>query len=114
MIASAPGAVSQLRGSYGFASVLLRLLEQEKPEYLAVAFDTGKTFRNDLYSAYKATRAKMPDDLRPQVDRIRSLVDAFGVPRLEVEGFEADDVLGSVTCQAVAQGMGVKNHHRRP
>lgn len=95
-------------GSYGFASVLLRLLEQEKPEYLAVAFDTGRTFRNDLYSAYKATRAKMPDDLRPQVDRIRSLVDAFGIPRLEVEGFEADDVLGSVTYQAVAQGMGVK------
>jgi DNA polymerase-1 len=95
-------------GSYGFASVLLRLLEQDKPEYLAVAFDTGKTFRNEIYSAYKATRAKMPDDLRPQVDRIRSLVDAFGIPRLEIEGFEADDVLGSVTSQAVAQGMGVK------
>lgn len=95
-------------GVYGFASVLLRLLEQEKPEYLAVAFDTGKTFRNDLFSGYKATRAKMPDDLRPQIERIRQMVDAFHVPRLEKEGFEADDVLGTIANQAVAQGFGVK------
>lgn len=95
-------------GVYGFASVLLRLLEQEKPEYLAVAFDTGKTFRDDIFPEYKATRAKMPDDLRPQIERIRQLIDAFGIPRLEVEGFEADDVLGSVARQAVEQGFGVK------
>ncbi len=95
-------------GVYGFASVLLRLLEQEKPEYLAVAFDTGKTFRDDLYPDYKATRVKMPDDLRPQIERIRQLIDAFGIPRLEVEGFEADDVLGSVARQAVEKGFGVK------
>ena len=55
-------------GILGFANVMMRLLEQEKPEYLAVAFDTGKTFRNDLFPGYKATRAKMPDDLRPQID----------------------------------------------
>jgi len=73
-------------GIYGFASVLLRLLEQEKPEYLAVAFDTGKTFRNELFPGYKATRAKMPDDLRPQIERIRQMVDAFHFPRLEREG----------------------------
>ena len=95
-------------GIYGFASVLLRLLEQERPEYLAVAFDTGKTFRNELFPAYKATRAKMPDDLRPQIERIRSMVDAFQIPRLEVEGAEADDVLGTVARQAVAHGLGVK------
>ncbi|NPV75582.1 MAG: DNA polymerase I [Anaerolineae bacterium] len=95
-------------GIFGFASVLLRLLEQEKPEYLAVAFDTGKTFRNTLYPDYKATRAKMPDDLRPQIERIRQLVDAFGFPRLEIEGYEADDVLGSITRLAVQQGFGVK------
>lgn len=93
---------------YGFASVLLRLLEQEKPQYLAVAFDTGKTFRNELFPAYKATRAKMPDDLRPQIERIRQMVDAFHVPRLEVEGAEADDILGTIARQAVAQGFGVK------
>lgn len=95
-------------GIYGFANVILRLLEQEKPEYLAVAFDTGKTFRNDLFPAYKATRAKMPDDLRPQIERIRQLVDAFHLPRLEKEGVEADDVLGTIALQAMEQGLGVK------
>lgn len=95
-------------GVLGFASVLLRLLEQEKPEYLAVAFDTGRTFRDQIYAEYKATRAKMPDDLRPQMERIRQLVDAFGFPRLEMEGYEADDVLGSIARQAAAKGLGVK------
>jgi DNA polymerase I len=95
-------------GIYGFANVLMRLLEQEKPEYLAVAFDTGKTFRNDLFAGYKATRAKMPDDLRPQIERIRQMVDAFHLPRLEKEGAEADDVLGTIAVQAVEQGFGVK------
>ncbi|KPL85667.1 DNA polymerase I [Levilinea saccharolytica] len=95
-------------GVLGFASVLLRLLEQDKPEYLAVAFDTGKTFRDELFPAYKATRAKMPDDLRVQMERIRQMVDLFPFPRLEVEGFEADDVLGSVARQAAEQGFGVR------
>ena len=93
---------------YGFANVLMRLLEQEKPEYLAVAFDTGKTFRNELSADYKATRAKMPEDLRPQIERIRQMVDAFHLPRLEQEGVEADDVLGTIAKQAVEQGLGVK------
>ena len=95
-------------GVFGFTSVLLRILEQENPDYLAVAFDTGRTFRDELYSEYKATRAKMPDDLRPQIERIRQLVDAFNIPRLELEGYEADDVLGSVAHQAVEHGLGVK------
>jgi len=95
-------------GIYGFASVLLRILEQERPEYLAVAFDTGKTFRDAIFPAYKATRAKMPDDLSSQIGRIRQMIDAFHFPRLEVEGFEADDVLGTVAKQAVAKGFGVK------
>jgi len=95
-------------GIYGFTSVLLRLLEQEKPEYIAVAFDTGKTFRDEIYPEYKGTREKMPDDLRPQIERIRQLVDAFNFPRLEAEGFEADDVLGSIAYQAVQKGFGVK------
>ncbi len=95
-------------GTYGFARELLRILEQEKPDYLAVAFDTGKTFRDDIYPEYKATRAKMPDDLRPQLERIRQVVDAFNIPRLEMEGYEADDVLGSVANWATKQGLGVK------
>jgi len=95
-------------GVYGFAHELVRILEQEAPEYLAVAFDTGKTFRDEIFPEYKATRAKMPDDLRPQLDRIREMVDAFNIPRLEMEGYEADDVLGSVAKLAAAQGLGVK------
>lgn len=95
-------------GIYGFARELLRILEQEKPEYLAVAFDTGKTFRDNIFPEYKGTRAKMPDDLRAQIERIRQLVDAFNIPRLEMEGYEADDVLGSVALLANEQGLGVK------
>jgi len=95
-------------GIFGFTSVLFRIFEQEKPDYLAVAFDTGKTFRDELFPEYKATRSKMPDDLRPQIERIRQLVDAFNIPRLEMEGYEADDVLGSVARQAAASGLGVK------
>jgi DNA polymerase-1 len=95
-------------GVYGFARELMRIMEQEKPEYMAVAFDTGKTFRHDMYSEYKATRAKMPDDLRPQIERIREMVDIFNLPRLEMEGYEADDVLGSVAKVAAEQGLGVK------
>ena len=95
-------------GIYGFARELMRILEQEKPEYLAVAFDVGKTFRDEIFPEYKGTRAKMPDDLRPQIERIRELVDAFNIPRLEQDGFEADDVLGSVAKIAAEQGLGVK------
>jgi len=94
--------------TYGFTNILLSILDREKPEYLAVAFDTGKTFRNEMFPDYKATRAKMPDELKPQIERIRELVDAFNFPRLEMEGFEADDVLGSIAHKAVAKGMGVK------
>lgn len=95
-------------GIYGFARELLRVLENEKPEYLAVAFDVGKTFRDDIFPEYKGTREKMPDDLRPQIERIRQMVDAFNIPRLEMEGYEADDVLGSIARIAAEQGLGCK------
>ncbi len=94
-------------GTYGFTSVLLSLLELEAPEYLAVSFDTGKTFRDDLYPEYKATRDKMPDDLRLQIERIREVVTAFGIPILEAEGYEADDVLGTVAKQAAHEDVTV-------
>ncbi len=95
-------------GIYGFARELIRIIEQEKPEYIAVAFDVGKTFRDEIFPEYKGTREKMPDDLRPQIGRIREMVDAFNIPRLEMEGFEADDVLGSIARIANEQGLGVK------
>ncbi len=95
-------------GIYGFISVLLRLIEQEKPDYLAVAFDVGKTFRDEIYAEYKGTREKMPDDLRVQINRIRQIVDAFNIPRLELDRYEADDVLGTIARQAEEKGLGVK------
>ncbi len=95
-------------GVFGFTSVLLKILEQDRPDYLVVAFDTGKTFRDDLFPEYKGTRAKMPDDLRSQIERIRQLVDAFNIPRLEMEGYEADDILGSAARKAAADGFTVK------
>ncbi len=96
-------------GVYGFTSILLRIFEQENPDYLAVVFDKGKTFRHEMYEDYKGTRAKMPDDLRTQVERMREIVDAFNIPRLEMENYEADDVLGSVARWASEEkGLGVK------
>lgn len=95
-------------GVFGFTSILLRLLEQDHPDYLAVTFDTGKTFRDKLFPEYKGTRAKMPEDLRPQMERIRQIVDAFNIPRLEMEGYEADDVLGSLSRHLAKAGYGVK------
>ncbi len=95
-------------GAYGFARELIRVLEREKPEYLAVAFDVGRTFRDDIFPEYKATREKMPEELRPQIARIREMVDLFNIPRLEVDGYEADDVLGTVARLAAEQGLGVK------
>jgi len=95
-------------GVFGFASVLLRLLEQDRPDYLAVAFDVGRTFRDEIFPDYKGTREKMPDDLRIQIKRMRELVDAFNIPRLERKGYEADDVLGSVAKAVSKQGVGVK------
>jgi len=94
-------------GTYGFVSVLLRLLEQEKPEYLAVSFDTGKTFRDDIFPEYKGTRQKMPDDLRLQIKRIRQVVQTFGIPILEADGYEADDVLGTIAHKAAEKDIHV-------
>ena len=99
----------QTAGVYGFTSILLRILQQESPDYLAVVFDKGKSFRHELYDDYKGTRAKMPDDLRTQVERMREIVDTFNIPRIELENYEADDVLGSLARWAAQEkGLGVK------
>jgi DNA polymerase-1 len=94
-------------GTYGFTAVLFNILEDKKPDYLAVSFDVGATFRDALFPDYKGTRAKMPDDLHVQIKRIHEIVAAFNIPILEAEGFEADDVLGTVAKQAAAQKVEV-------
>jgi DNA polymerase-1 len=94
--------------TYGFARALLDLLESDPPtEYLAVVFDRGMSGRETVYTEYKSTREKMPPDLIVQMERIRELVRAFNIPILEQEGYEADDVIGSVAKQADALGVDV-------
>jgi DNA polymerase-1 len=93
---------------YGFSTMLLKVLEEEAPEYVAVAFDKpGPTFRHEAFAEYKATRRRMPDDLRPQVALAKEVVDALQLPIFEVAGFEADDVIGALARQAEAEGMDV-------
>ncbi|MDX1414801.1 MAG: DNA polymerase I [Candidatus Promineifilaceae bacterium] len=95
--------------TYGFTRTLLdRLLSEQPPEYFAVSFDLGRTFRDDMFAEYKGTREKMPDELRLQIERIKEVVRAFNIPILELEGFEADDVLGTVARQV--KDHGVKAH----
>jgi len=90
---------------YGFVSMLLAVWRDEKPDYIAVAFDVGKTFRDEMYADYKATRAKMPDELAPQLDRIQQVVQAFNLPVVTAEGFEADDILGTLATRAAREGL---------
>jgi DNA polymerase-1 len=93
--------------TYGFALMLLSVLEEEKPAYVIVTFDKGPSFRVEAYEAYKAHREKMPDEMRAQMSRIRELVDAFGMPIVEMEGYEADDLLGTLAQKAESEGLDV-------
>ncbi len=94
--------------TYGFALTLRRILEQEKPERIAVAFDPpGPTFRHKQFSDYKATREKIPEELVAQLDWLRELVRAHGIPIYEVKGYEADDVIGTLARQGDEKGWDV-------
>ncbi|MBA2701417.1 MAG: DNA polymerase I [Chloroflexi bacterium] len=89
-----------VNGVFGFASIVLRGLQDLQPDYLAVSFDLpGKTFRHDQYADYKATRQRMPDDLRDQFPKVREVVRALRIPVYEMAGYEADDVIGTITQQ---------------
>ncbi len=93
---------------YGFATMFRKMLAGKTPELGAVVFDApGKTFRDELYPAYKADRRPMPDDLRAQLPWIDRLVAAYRFPMLRVPGYEADDVIGTLTTQAVDAGKEV-------
>ena len=82
---------------FGFSNMLLKLIRDFKPEYLAIAFDTPKpSFRNQIYQEYKANREEMPTDLQEQIPYIKKVVEAFEIPHFEKEGFEADDIIATV------------------
>ncbi len=91
---------------YGFASMLLKAIDELKPTHYAIAFDKkGLTFRHNLYDQYKAHRPETPKELVAQLGRVRQLVEAFNLPAFELEGYEADDILGSLSQQATGQGL---------
>jgi DNA polymerase-1 len=86
---------------YGFMSSIFQFLDHHTPTHAAVCFDTPHpTFRHEKFEAYKATRQAMPDDLVPQLDKIKELVKAFRIPLIEMPGFEADDIIGTLACSA--------------
>ena len=91
---------------YGYANSLLYTLDELHPTHIIAAWDgPGPTFRHEADADYKATRAPMPDDLKPQLGRVRELLDAFRIPVVEAPGYEADDVLGTLATQAAAAGV---------
>lgn len=90
----------------GFANTLVQLLETEKPEYIGVVFDVSRpTFRHEMFPEYKANRQEMPEDLRKSIPYIRKMIQAFRIPIIEMEGFEADDVIGTLAAKASAEGF---------
>ncbi len=93
-------------GVYGFANVFLRALQEWNPVYCAIAFDTAApTFRHQSFDQYKAQREAMPEELRPQFGRVKQLMLAFGVPVFELDGYEADDLIGTLSRQAEERGV---------
>jgi DNA polymerase-1 len=93
---------------YGFTNMLLTLLRDYQPQRIAVIFDSkGATFRKDLYPAYKANRTAMPDDLVPQIPLIKEVVKGFRLPSLELPGYEADDIIATLTRSYEQQGFAV-------
>jgi len=90
---------------YGLARFLIDVLDNHRPDYLAVVFDAGDSFRTEMHPEYKATREKMPDELEASLPRCRELVEAFRVPVVEAEGWEADDVIGTLATEAGEAGL---------
>ena len=93
---------------YGFTSMLINVLRDEQPTHLAVAFDVSRqTFRSNLYSEYKANRSKSPQEFTGQVGLIKEVLDALNITHVELDGFEADDIIATLARQAAAQGLKV-------
>ena len=93
---------------FGFTSMLLRVLREMKPEYLAVVLDAkGSTFRDEIYPDYKANRPGMPEGLEPQIPYIKQIIEAYNIPVIEKEGYEADDVIGTIAKEVAKKGLDV-------
>ncbi|MFZ1684307.1 MAG: DNA polymerase I [Candidatus Zixiibacteriota bacterium] len=94
--------------TFGFINSILKVIKEEKPDYLAIVFDTKHpTFRHERYTEYKSTRAKMPDELVEQLPRIQQAVKVLNIPSFEMPGYEADDIIGTIAKAAEAKGFDV-------
>ena len=92
--------------TYGYAESLLRVFDQLQPTHICAAWDAkGKTFRHEAREDYKATRRETPEDLLPQMARVREMLDAFAIPVYEAPGFEADDVAGTIGAKTASEGI---------
>lgn len=93
---------------FGFTNTLLEVLQKQKPTHIGVAFDTAaKTFRDDMFQEYKATRQETPEDVRYGIPKVKEIIRGFNIPILEMDGYEADDIIGTLSRQARAQGFEV-------
>ncbi len=91
---------------FGFLNQLFKILEDHKPNYLAVAFDSKeKTFRHDKFENYKSSRAEMPDDMIPQIQRIKDIIEGMNIPLYILPKYEADDIIGTAVCKAEEYGL---------
>ncbi len=89
----------------GFCNTLNEILTKEKPTHIAVAFDHGKTFRHEAFPDYKAQREETPEDIKLSVPIIKNILEAYRIPTLQVDGFEADDIIGTIAIQAGEKGV---------
>jgi DNA polymerase-1 len=105
---AAPGTGQATHAAFGFTRIVRAMLAEHTPDYLIVCMDApGPTFRHELYDQYKAQRPSMPEDLRPQIGMVERIMDAYGIPVVRAQGFEADDVLGTFAEMAAAKGIDV-------
>ncbi len=100
------GKGNNVSAIYGFVNAMLRILEEENPDHIAVCFDTEKpTFRHKEFPKYKAQRAEIPDDMPWQINEVKDIVKLYNIPMIELEGFEADDIIGTLVKQAENEGV---------
>src|SRR5688500_1844919 len=93
---------------FGFTNTLLEVIQKQKPAHIGVAFDTtAKTFRDDIYAEYKSTRQETPEDIRYGIPICKEIIRGFNIPILELDGYEADDIIGTLAAQACQQGFEV-------
>src|SRR5260221_3264734 len=93
---------------FGFTNTLLEVIQKQKPTDIAVAFDTAApTFRDGIFKEYKATRQAIPEDIRHGIPTVKEIIRGFNIPILEMDGYEADDIIGTIATRAATEGFEV-------